>query len=114
MADDHLVAGGLLVALALRGRERRLVRCRLPLPLPRGGVRRRHWMNGMGRMRGMALRGVLGLPDRLALVGMAVALSGRALLRLTRRSTALGRRLAVVAAGGIGIAGERPTGQQRR
>src|SRR3954447_25703992 len=103
MADDHLVAGGLLVALALRGRERRLVRCRLPLP--RGGMRRRHWMNGMGRMRGMALRGVLGLPDRPALVGMAVALSGGALLRLTRRTTALGRRLAVVAAGGIGIAG---------
>src|SRR3954465_11113948 len=99
MTDDHLVAGGLRVALALRGRERRLVRCRLPLPLPlpRGGMRRRHWMDGMGRMRGMALRGVLGLPDPLPLVGMAVALSGRALLRLTRRSTALGRRLAVVA-----------------
>src|SRR4051794_287194 len=112
VADDHLVLRRLLMAAALRGSLRRRLRMDRAL---RHRRQRMDWMSGMRRLRAR-VSAVLRL--RLAVCMPVALVAVRALLGLTRRSPAFGRRLAVAVrvavagAGGVRIPGERRAREQ--
>ena len=117
MTDDHLVLSRLLVASANRGREGRLLGDD-HLRRPAGRRCRSRRMARVRRMARLAVRSsraafrpVLPLPVGLPLCSVPVALTGRALLRLTRRSARVPRRS--TGARSVRIAGERRTREQR-